>query len=141
MKQKITIALVIVVLGIGAFYLLADKGRDMIPPPATVQKQLDSAPVVAAPDGVAVPVPTGVKVSISNFSFNPGTLTVKVGTTVTWTNEDSAPHTVTSDSGSLLNSPRLSQGQSFSFTFTEVGSTSYHCAIHPMMKGTVIVTN
>ncbi len=87
------------------------------------------------------PAPSNVKVSIKNFSFSPQTLTVKTGTKVTWTNNDSVPHTVTSDSDNLLNSGTISPGQSFSFTFTNTGSANYHCSIHPMMKGVVVVQN
>jgi plastocyanin len=85
--------------------------------------------------------PQSVTVNIQNFAFNPATLTIKTGTKVTWTNNDSVAHTVTSDSGGLLNSGTIAPGQSFSFTFNSPGSTSYHCSIHPMMKGQVTVTN
>ena len=84
--------------------------------------------------------PVNVKVDISNFSFNPAVLTIKAGTKVTWVNNDSTSHTVTSDSGNLLNSPTLATGQSFSFVFPTTGTINYHCSIHPSMKGTVIVT-
>src|ERR1035437_7853093 len=57
------------------------------------------------------PTPSSVSVDIRNFAFSPSTLEVKVGTKVTWTNNDTAPHTVTSDAGSLLQSPTLSSGQ------------------------------
>lgn len=64
---------------------------------------------------------------------------MKAGTKVTWTNNDGAPHTVTSDSGAF-GSQTLNQGNTFSFTFTSAGTFPYHCAFHPGMKGTVIVT-
>jgi plastocyanin len=66
---------------------------------------------------------------------------VKTGTTVTWMNNDTVAHTVTSDSGGLLNSPEIAPGQSFSFTFTYPVTVPYHCAIHTMMKGTIVVEN
>jgi plastocyanin len=78
-----------------------------------------------------------VAVSIQNMSFSPSALTVKTGTKVTWTNNDSVAHTVTSDSGGLLNSSVLAPGESFSFIFTATDSVAYHCSIHPFMKGTV----
>jgi plastocyanin len=77
-------------------------------------------------------------VSIIDFAFQPASLTVEVGDTVTWTNSGAANHTSTSDSG-LWSSGTLAPGQSFSFTFTSVGSFAYHCAIHPGMTGTIIV--
>lgn len=68
-------------------------------------------------------------------------MSVKSGTTVTWTNDDSVAHTVTSDTGSVLNSSSIAPGQSFSFTFTTPGTYAYHCAIHPGMKATIVVTS
>lgn len=78
-------------------------------------------------------------VSISDFAFSPSTLIVSIGDTVIWTNEDSAPHTVTSDSGSELNSATLSNGQTYSHIFSTAGEYDYHCSIHSMMKGKIIV--
>jgi amicyanin len=102
--------------------------------PATPQTRAEtSASVTVAPQ------PTAASVSISGFAFGPATLTVKKGATVTWTNRDTAPHTVTSDSGSVLGSDTLKTGQSYSATFTEAGTFSYHCAFHPMMKATIVV--
>lgn len=86
------------------------------------------------------PTPTGTNaVSIKGFAFNPSSLTVSVGTTVTWTNDDSVAHTVTSDSGSELTSAQIAPGQSYSHTFSTAGTFSYHCAIHPSMKAQVVV--
>lgn len=78
-------------------------------------------------------------VTIANFAFSPQTITVKKGSTITWTNQDSVGHTVTSDTGSELDSPLLSKGQSYSKTFNEVGTFNYHCTPHPNMKGIVVV--
>jgi plastocyanin len=78
-------------------------------------------------------------VLIQNFAFAATTLTVKKGTVVTWTNNDTAPHTVTGDNGGP-SSGNLSKGQSYSYTFDTVGVFPYHCTIHSNMKGTVIVT-
>lgn len=75
-------------------------------------------------------------VSIKNFAFNPAELAVKLGDTVTWTNDDSAPHQIKSTS---FNSAVLSTGQSYSFTFTQAGTFDYSCAIHPSMAGKIIV--
>jgi plastocyanin len=79
-------------------------------------------------------------VNISNFAFVPATLTVPVGTTVTWTNKDEEPHTVVSSDGSTFHSPGLDTGKTFSFTFPNAGTFDYICSIHPMMHGTVVVT-
>ena len=86
--------------------------------------------------------PGGVQnaVTISGFAFSPASITVPVGTAVTWTNKDSAPHTIASDDGSTFDSGNLANGATYSFTFTKAGTFAYHCAIHGSMNGTVIVT-
>ena len=79
-------------------------------------------------------------VTIVDYAFSPASITVHVGDTITWTNQDTAPHTVTSSSGpAKLDSPQLEKGQSWSFTFTKAGDYEYYCAVHPDMKGKVIV--
>jgi plastocyanin len=88
----------------------------------------------------AVPV-SGNAVAITNFTFAPAALTVKVGTTVTWTNKDGDAHTVTSQgSGGPLKSAALDTGGTYSFTFTTPGTYAYLCTIHPFMTATVTVT-
>jgi len=77
-------------------------------------------------------------VTIQNFAFNPGSLTVAVGTTVTWTNQDSAGHTVTADDGSF-GSDTLATGATFTQTFSKAGTVAYHCNIHKTMKATIVV--
>jgi len=75
-------------------------------------------------------------VNIQNFAFYPATLTIKKGATVTWTNNDSAPHQIKAPT---FNSSMLGQGQNFSFTFNEAGVFDYICAIHHSMTGKIIV--
>lgn len=80
------------------------------------------------------------KVAIANFAYAPSPLTVGKGTTVTWTNNDAAPHTVTSDGGSgPLRSPTLDRGASYSYRFDSTGTFTYYCTVHPNMHGTVVV--
>ncbi|VVB71113.1 Halocyanin [uncultured archaeon] len=79
-------------------------------------------------------------IEISNFAFNPTSISIHSGDTVTWTNKDSVAHTVTSDSGSELNSDSLSNGASYSHTFTTPGVYTYHCTFHPHMMGSITVT-
>ena len=83
-------------------------------------------------------VKTKVTVVISNFAFSPQNLTIKKGTTVTWINRDSAGHTVTADAMGPT-SATLGTGDSYSYTFNTAGIYGYHCSIHPMMTGTVVV--
>jgi len=77
-------------------------------------------------------------VAIDNFSFSPASITVPVGTTLTWTNRDDIPHTVVSDD-QKFKSKALDTDEKFSFTFTEPGTYSYFCSIHPKMVAKVIV--
>jgi plastocyanin len=157
MKNTIIILVVLVIIGIGAYFIFSNNNSSYQTPvnpspsytpptsnnsntnvSATTTQITPTTPVSTTPK---TPTASSVTVSIKNFAFNPSIINIKVGTKVTWTNNDTAPHTVTSDSGSLLNSQTLSPGQSYSVTFTTSGSTSYHCSIHPMMHGTIIVTN
>ena len=91
---------------------------------------------VASP--VASPVGAGCRVEIADFAFEPAVIEVAVGTTVTWSNRDSSPHTVTGDDGGF-DSGRLDPEQNFEHTFDRAGSYAYHCDFHPMMQGTVVV--
>ncbi len=75
-------------------------------------------------------------ISIQNFAFSPETLTVKKGTTITWTNNDATSHTIKS---ATFNSGDLAKGATFKFTFDTPGTFDYSCGIHPSMKGKIIV--
>jgi plastocyanin len=81
---------------------------------------------------------SAVQVKIEGYSFKPATIGVPVGTTITWKNLDDDPHTVTANDGSF-NSKGLAQGDSWSRKFDKPGRYTYHCAIHPVMQGVVIV--
>ena len=82
----------------------------------------------------------GVSVAIKDDMFMPTSLAIKAGTTVTWTNDDSVPHTVTVTSGPVkFGSPTLQKGDTYSFTFTKAGTYSYYCAVHPSMTAKVVV--
>lgn len=86
----------------------------------------------------AVAAPAGPTVKIDNFTFGPTALTVSVGTTVTWVNQDDIPHTVVANDKSFK-SKVLDTDQSFSFTFTKPGEFGYFCSLHPHMMGKVVV--
>jgi amicyanin len=92
----------------------------------------------AGPGGSSAPAATDA-VSIRDFAFAPATVTVRVGTTVTWTNADGEPHTVTAKDKTFA-SPTLNNGGAYRFTFTRPGRYDYLCTIHPFMTGTVVVT-
>lgn len=77
-------------------------------------------------------------VAITDFSFDPASLTVPVGTTLTWTNEDPATHTVTADD-EAFSSGEIAEGEIFEHRFDEVGQFTYHCNIHSDMAGDITV--
>jgi plastocyanin len=87
----------------------------------------------AAPVAVA-----GPQVVIDNFTFTPGTLTVAVGTTMTWINHDDVPHTVTAQDHTFTSSA-LDTDDHFVHQFTAAGTYAYYCTIHPKMTATIIV--
>jgi plastocyanin len=86
----------------------------------------------------AAPAPANAVVQIGNFTFKAPVVTVKPGTTVTWTNGDDIPHTIVSKDG-VFKSKVLDTGNQFSFTFAKVGQFGYFCSLHPHMTGTIVV--
>jgi plastocyanin len=84
--------------------------------------------------------PSAITVDIKDFSFQPNSITVQVGTSVTWVNHDSVDHTITSDDGKF-DSGNIMSGGEFKFAFSQPGTYSYHCSIHPTMIGVVTVTS
>jgi plastocyanin len=78
-------------------------------------------------------------VDISGFAFSPGAVTIGVGDTVTWTNNDAVPHTATSVGSPVAFDGEMAPGESFSFTFLEAGTYDYICELHPEMEGTIVV--
>jgi plastocyanin len=104
----------------------------------------DSAPpTTSAAAGSTAEAPTAPQgpnaVNISDLKFVPATLTVPVGTSVTWTNNDKEPHAIAAKDGSF-HGPEIDTHGSWSFTFATPGSYDYICSIHPFMTGTVVVT-
>jgi amicyanin len=78
-------------------------------------------------------------ISIDNFTFTPPTLTVKAGTTVTWTNRDDIPHGIASSNNAFTRSKALDTDDGYSFTFTTPGTYQYFCYVHPHMTGKIVV--
>jgi len=104
---------------------------------ATIAALAACAIVVAPPAGAVLP-PSGPVIGIEHFAFGERTLTVPIGTTVTWVNHDEEPHTVTS-AERLFASPGLDAGESFSYRFSAPGTYVYFCALHPHMTARVVV--
>jgi plastocyanin len=124
-----------VLLGLGAALGLAAAAcggaATASPAPATAPPA-SLAPASASPAG-------GDSVAIAGFAFEPATMTVKVGATVTWTNEDSAAHTVKWDDGSQGSGSLTAGGPAYARTFDTPGTFAYVCGIHAAMKGTIVV--
>jgi len=95
-----------------------------------------AASTTAAP---SVSAASGNVISIENNAFNPSSLTVKVGDTVTWINKDSYAHTVKGKNGEF-DSGNIASGATFSFKFDKEGTIDYICGIHTFMTGKIIVT-
>jgi plastocyanin len=106
---------------------------------ACVLRMMGAALVLtcAAATAKADDAQTKAQVTIDNFAFSPQTVTVKAGTTVTWSNHDDTPHTVVSPQ--KFKSKALDSDDSFSFTFTTPGTYQYFCSLHPHMTGTIVV--
>jgi plastocyanin len=100
-----------------------------------------TSPQSPATNTPATPAPAANTITIKNFAFSPAMLTIKTGSTVTWKNQDTAPHQIASDPGTPVSfsSDSLANGASYQFTFTQPGTYTYYCTIHPNMKGTIIV--
>ncbi|HEY8283631.1 MAG TPA: cupredoxin family copper-binding protein [Chloroflexota bacterium] len=116
MSRRSTLGMIVALILLSPFVLAGIRGT--------------FATTLAAPAG---------KVTIQNFAFSPAVLKVALGTTVTWTNQDSVAHTVTSDTNAWADSGSLATGKTFSVTFNKAGSFAYHCAIHPTMTAQVLV--
>lgn len=134
---------------VGAVFFLGGCGNQAANQGATPSygnspAQTPASSTTPAPSPAATaPAPTSNQatgaVTIQNFAFSPASLTIKKGETVTWTNKDSAPHQIVSDTAGKFQGPSISSGQTYSFTFNETGTFAYHCSIHPMMKATITV--
>ncbi|HBY92826.1 MAG TPA: hypothetical protein DEP84_02510 [Chloroflexi bacterium] len=115
--------------------------RTPTPLPPTSTPLLAATPITAAvaSDSVEIKIVEPPFQPPQSWSFDPITLTVKVGTTITWTNTGAVLHTVTADDGHTFDSQDLQPKALFTFTPTSAGTIPYHCTYHPWMKGTIIV--
>ena len=107
-------------------------------PIATPASAAPSEPPGSTP--AATPAGPTTAAKIFDNGFDPAELTVAVGTTVTWMNTGNRPHTVTAEDGSFKSDGTMGSGATFSHTFDAAGTYKYICAVHPSMRGTVIVT-
>jgi plastocyanin len=114
-------------------------GTAVKPGPSTYASMPGMPPSAPASTAPAVPVASD-SVVIRNFAFSPAMVTVRSGTTVTWTNADQDAHTVTATGGAFKSAP-LNVNDVFRYTFTRPGRYDYLCSIHPFMTATVVVTS
>jgi plastocyanin len=105
------------------------------------RRGLTTLAVLSAVIALASPVAVAAEmtVKIANFTFAPGALTVPIGTTITWINDDDIPHVVSEKDGKFR-SKALDTGDRFSQVFSAAGTVEYYCAIHPRMTGKIVVT-
>lgn len=138
-KQAIAaIAIVaLVVIGSGA-YLATRNSSDTN---SSAQNQTTNTTPSSTSSSSESSTATANTVEIKDMAFTPASITVKKGTTVTWTNKDGVEHDVVETDGKTgPKSDLLANGKSYSFTYDTVGTFAYHCSVHPSMTGTVIVT-
>jgi plastocyanin len=137
MKNSLLIPIAIVVIAVVGLAILLGGG---IQPPTTTTTVTNAPTTTIATTTTTIQNTTQTaSVTIQNNAFSPANLTVKVGTNVTWTNQDSVSHTVTSTTGSELNSNVMAKTKTYSHVFNTVGTYNYYCTIHTFMTGTVKV--
>ena len=137
----VVVLIVILIIVVGFFVssnkmdTVSNKTVPVVPsnPPVNINEPTPVQDKKINPDEVVV---KAIDVHIKNFAFDPASLDVKVGDTVIWTNNDDMAHSIVMGG---VTSSILSKGDSFSFVFDKVGSYSYHCGIHPSMKGVINV--
>lgn len=131
-KNAIVIASVVIAGTIAATYALSGSMNMGVEGSGNSVQQ----PTASIPENSTV---VKIVANAGSNSFSPNPIEVKAGETVTWVNDDSRGHTVTSEDGTL-DSGMMGKGQSFSFTFDKAGDYQYYCSPHPNMVGTVAVT-
>lgn len=132
--RLIVVGIVVILVAVVGFLLLGGSDDEVFDEPNIIE--VEEIENVLEDVGESVEI----FVDIVDFAFSSEVLNINVGDTVTWTNGDSAKHTVTSDSGGELDSVLLAKGESYSHTFNEVGTFNYHCTPHPYMTGVIVVS-
>lgn len=143
--KKILLAVVIGVVALAGVLFFVTHKKTNEPTTAPTSSTADTsstAPSTTNTEPKTADSVASTSVAIKDFAFGPKTVTVKKGTTVTWTNSDSMPHTVTTSFGApeAFDSGSMANGKSFTHTFNTVGTYDYVCTFHASMKGVVVVT-
>jgi plastocyanin len=143
MKKALPILIIAIIVIAGLTYYFVNKNNSSQygnNAGNSTSPQTKSTPPQTSNNSSSTPQTTD-KVTIRDMMFSPADITVKTGTTVTWTNQDSIAHTVVETDGQ--NGPKsdtLEPNESYSFTYETAGTFKYHCSIHPNMTGAVTVT-
>lgn len=146
MNKNLSTVLIIIVLALaagGAFVLYqraTDSTDKAVDTNTSRQEGAEQLPSQSSSNNAGSSASQTNEVAIEDFAFNPATITVKKGTTVKWTNKDTAQHNVVSSQSGGPNGPLLKKGENYSFTFNTTGTFDYICEPHPNMKAKVIVT-
>ncbi|MES2315705.1 MAG: plastocyanin/azurin family copper-binding protein [Patescibacteria group bacterium] len=150
-NKKLIVAVVIVIVVIlGLYFLMRGTSTEVTPTPegtnTTGSNTNGSNTPTSNPTGVITPSPAAPAlayhpISITGYAFSPATITIKKGDTLTWTNMDHSGHSILGDNNVGPISGTLNFQDTYSYTFSTVGTFKYHCGFHSTMKGTVIVTN
>lgn len=134
MKKTLIIIGILIIVGLGIYYVFTNQNiKSSLGEVGQNNSENINPPTVLTANK------SDVIVNIKDYLYLPSVLTIKPGTKVTWINNDSVAHTVTSETGNILNSAPLQTGQSFNYTFNESGKYNYYCTLHPEMKATVVV--
>ena len=140
-----------VVAGVYLFYTNSSNAGNVENPNQISEEQTPGSAADETSSSETANSPASYDIQIKGFAFSQNALAIKIGDSVTWTNADSASHTITSDSGNELSSGTLagsgsggyyssqSAGGSYSHTFNQAGTFAYHCGFHSSMKATIIV--
>jgi len=136
----ISVVAVVALAGCGATAAASTGGATSAPTATTAPAPQATATAATIPANATTIKITGAG---GSFAFQPSSVTVKAGSTVVWINDTGTPHTSTSDSGDAVtwdSSAIGASGESYSMVFSKPGTYPYHCAFHPFMHGTIIVT-
>lgn len=140
MNKILAIVVVVIVIAGGAWALFGRSSNDKTTGSTTsTSNTSNAAPASSAKSSTNATATNSV--SIENFAFMPADITIKKGTMVTWTNNDSTAHTVSKDNADTgPDSSTLTPGAVYRFTYNQVGTFKYHCKLHSDMTGSVTVT-
>ena len=134
-KSKLIILIIIILLLIGVFVYFKFYKDDKQKSPIT-GTQIDENNTIN--NSLSLSDDT-YDIRIQSYKFYPEILRIKAGDTITWTNADIVPHTITSDSNKEIDSKEFNKDETFSHKFDQKGAYSYHCKLHSRMQGTIIV--